>query len=67
MHKPRCSAAGLVILGIVAVIAAPGCYRKETTRTSAMGGRPLTGDRKFDETPQNRGPSYTPNTKSRVW
>jgi len=44
-----------------------GCYRTETTRTSAMGGKSMLSDRKYDETPKSRSESYQPYKKSRVW
>ncbi len=55
------------ILSCIALVIISGCYRTETTRTSAMGGRSMLSDRKYDETPKSRSESYQPYKKSRVW
>jgi hypothetical protein len=61
----RLGCALLAVLGI-ALVTLPGCYRTETTRTGAMGSSGgVVGD--YDETLQNRAPTFVPNKRSRVW
>lgn len=55
------------MLAAVVLVVLTGCYRTETTRTSAMGGSSVLADRKYDETPKSRSEGYQPYKKSRVW
>ncbi|MFN9993579.1 MAG: hypothetical protein ACK54H_09545 [Phycisphaerales bacterium] len=55
------------VLSCIALVIISGCYRTETTRTSAMGGNSVLADRKYDETPKSRSEGYQPYKKSRVW
>lgn len=56
-----------IALAFTSLVILSGCYRTETTRTSAMGGRSTLSDRKYEETLKNRSDSYQPYKKSRVW